>query len=528
MKLIRLKLNDDFRSLGKGFELYFASKDSGNEFNPYCIVGRNGSGKSNVLELLGAIFYHLELRCLDFLPEIYDDFDLQKQSPSAFELEYFINSDFIQIVKETGQLAIITKNDTAIQSRQELRAVLPQYIIGYSSGENEILSLPFFKMRFIQYDEYLSYLTNDIQYSSPESGFVYLDDTFSQAIFLCNFIFSNEKAVSIFKDDLGIASVKQFRMIIKKHHVEEMSEEYQNSADDKDQDQVELTTGLKEQIKKLISCSTLHYEDEQTQELILDFYLDDELKKAFNFYFTNDENKPSALTLFKLFQNLILLNQYQHKQILKDKIYQSNSLYAKGRISTIPWEERIFKFKDFWIQKDNARILSKSLSDGEHQFLHTIGLALLYKNTESLFLLDEPETHFNPDWRAKYISTLRKCFDDNEKNPEALISSHSPFIVSDSPREKVLIFRKDDDNFVNCDRPDFNTFGASIGKITMKVFDKTDTIGDYANSKLQALRKRFDDGENVEQLIDEVENSMGDSMEKILFLKLLFDKQEEK
>ncbi|KEM52370.1 hypothetical protein AD47_5049, partial [Escherichia coli 6-319-05_S4_C3] len=36
--------------------------------------------------------------------------------------------------------------------------LLPQYVLGYSSGENEILSLPFFKMRFVQFDEYYNAL----------------------------------------------------------------------------------------------------------------------------------------------------------------------------------------------------------------------------------------------------------------------------------------------------------------------------------------------------------------------------------
>lgn len=524
MKLISIKLHDDFRSLKSGFELVFSADNQPEQaFNPYCVVGRNGSGKSNILELLAAIFYHLELRCLDFLPDIYEEFDLNQQQPNAYELKYSINGEHITIVKGSSTPTILIKNGGSVPSQQALKEVLPKYIIGYSSGENEILSLPFFKMRFIQYDEYLSYLSNDIKYSAPEAGLVYLDNTFSQAIFLCNFIFSDEKAVSIFKDDLGIQSVKQFRMIIKQHHFEEMSEEYQNTVEDTPA--VELTTGLKEQINFLKSCSTLHYQDEKNNELILDFYLDETLKQAFNFYFTDEENKPSALALFQLFQNLILLNQYQYQQDLKDKIYQSDSLYAKGRISSIPWEERVFKFKDFWIQKNNATILSKSLSDGEHQFLHTIGLALLYKGTESLFLLDEPETHFNPDWRAKYISTLRKCFESNISAPEILITSHSPFIVSDSQRENVLVFKKDDNNDVSCERPDFNTFGASINKITMKVFDKTDTIGDYANSKLQEFKERFAQGEDAQTIIDEVENTLGDSMEKVLFLKLLFDKQ---
>jgi len=57
MKLRQIKLNDNFRSLKSGFELYFSSDSSNGEFNPYCVVGRNGSGKSNILELLGAALY---------------------------------------------------------------------------------------------------------------------------------------------------------------------------------------------------------------------------------------------------------------------------------------------------------------------------------------------------------------------------------------------------------------------------------------------------------------------------------------
>ena len=76
MRLKRIKLNSDFRSLKSGFELDFLHEMPHDlEVNPYCIVGRNGSGKSNILELLSSIFYHLELRCLDFLPEFFEKID---------------------------------------------------------------------------------------------------------------------------------------------------------------------------------------------------------------------------------------------------------------------------------------------------------------------------------------------------------------------------------------------------------------------------------------------------------------------
>ena len=61
--------------------------------------------------------------------------------------------------------------------RQTLaRQLMPDYILGYSSGENEILSLPFFKMRFVQFDEYWQALKQQLPYPGrPESRLVYLD-----------------------------------------------------------------------------------------------------------------------------------------------------------------------------------------------------------------------------------------------------------------------------------------------------------------------------------------------------------------
>ncbi len=523
MKLIKLKLNDDFRSLKSGFELDFLEDELKNKFEPYAIVGRNGSGKSNILELLGAIFYNLELRCLNFLPDIFEDeeradkIDTKVQSPNAYELEYFINSFHIVIIKQANEYAKISKNGEKVLS-EELKEILPKYVIGYSSGENEILSLPFYKMRFIQYDEYLNYLTNDISYSSPESGLIYLDNIFSQAIFLTNFLLSDETVLKIFEDDLGIKSVKQFRIILKQNYRESMSDEYQYTTDEKTD--TELTSGLQSKIDFLISCSTLHYKDETTQELIMDFYIDDVLKSIFKRFF------GTGLELFELFQTLILLNQYQADNELKEKIYKSNSLYAKARIPILPWEDRIFKFKDFWIEKNESRILSKSLSDGEHQFLHTIGIALLYKGTPSLFLLDEPETHFNPAWRAKYISTLKKCFDGDKVSPEVLITSHSPFIVSDSKPDNVLIFEKGKQNSVTCKRPEFNTFGASVNKITMGIFEKRETIGEYANQIIDKFKERMETTDDLEALFSELDQTMGDSIEKTLFMKELFDRIE--
>ena len=598
MRLKRIKLNSDFRSLKSGFELDFLYEKPDNlKVNPYCIVGRNGSGKSNILELLASIFYNIELSLLVYKPPVFEQLVIFKedvdskyfieenisysidnnnsikyvresneiklvpfnektykvyqnnrevnsreelaeilplklyeiidsrQSPDAYELEYYINQASVRIIKNEHFYYQFYVDDKLAISEQEIKSFLPEYVIGYSSGENEILSLPFFKMRLIQFDEYINSIDIDELYKYPESRMIYLDEDYSQAIFLCNFLFQKEEILKVFSDELGINRVKSFRIVLKKYLLEQYGIDI---LDHLNKDFKQTSDGfikIDGIIDNLIKCATSTYYDKFDQALILDFYVNNELKNAFYFYFKDENNQPSALKLFQLFQILILLNQYNVNTDTKNNIYQSNSLYLKGKISNTIWDEMIFKFKNFMIEKNEKLILSKSLSDGEHQFLHTIGLSLIYKNTSSLFLLDEPETHFNPDWRAKYISVLEKCFKGDNQSPEILISSHSPFIVSDTKRNHVLIFDKTKDGIVNCKKADFNTFGASVNKITMEVFGKKETIGNVANSEILKFKSELDESENIGLLIDKADRELGESVEKILLLRALFIKE---
>lgn len=91
-------------------------------------------------------------------------------------------------------------------------------MVGYSSGENEILSLPFFKMRFIQFDEYWTSLREGLPYPGrPETRLTYLDSSFSQAILLCNLLFAGDGREVLFTRDIGIEALKEFRIVLKRY-----------------------------------------------------------------------------------------------------------------------------------------------------------------------------------------------------------------------------------------------------------------------------------------------------------------------
>ncbi|MEG6512506.1 restriction system-associated AAA family ATPase [Desulforamulus ruminis] len=572
MKLLRLKINDPkgFRSLRQGFEVHFLREwdyAEAREFNPYVLAGPNGSGKSNILEALAAIFFHMESIHLRYRPNNfrYDEeenpggFREEVGTPDAFELEYFIpvpdslrsetdqNIAHICIVKELGQRPAIywlnqsgITNNTKALDKKTAKEVLPAYILAYSSGENEILSLPFFKMRFIHFDEYSDFLIRDDFYGqAPEGRLIYLDEQFSQAILLSNLLLQPEEVLQPFEKELGLKTVKEFRLIIGKHQYETIHDDVFEAMAESDKVDLgktrrELTSKLRTTIERLESCSTAQYtvyDDEGVEKFrVLDFFVDEATKEAFRYHFQN-----TPLNLFKAFQILHTLNYYTIDQATRAHIYKSKNIYLKQEMAAIALGERsIFQVKDFKLDKDGVEdvIYTKSLSDGEHQFIHSLGLCLLYKDENCLFLLDEPETHFNPDWRAKFISRLRDCFSEGKSGEtirEMLITTHSPFLISDSRQEYVLLFDKNKAlNSVSVRRPDFNTLGASINKITMEAFEKGSTIGGYAEQILNKFKKRLSDGEAADKIIDEANRTLGDSIEKILFINELVNRRRDK
>lgn len=559
MKLLRLKLSTQFRSLHEGFEVHFLRDfDEENRwaFNPYCLAGRNGSGKSNIMEAIAAIFYHVECIYLDYRPDGFEadeenpesiGFRSEVSNPDAYELEYikqgpFVFSDgsiashdfaHIRISKLVGQRPLIEwlnekKSLKDPLTKEAIKEFLPSYIIGYSSGENEILSLPFLKMRFLHYDEYLDRLLGELDYNRPEGRFIYADAGYSQAIFLANYLMQEDEVLEPFLNVLGIRHLDQFRIIIRKNQTFDITEPGDNEWGMEDFiDSKDITSLIEKSVlDKLQRCASTYFTSDEGVQYF-DYFINDETRKAFRLHFDND-----PISLFQSLQVLLTLNLFTVSTELKHDFYNSDSLYVNETIPVLPSDDRIMRFKDFFVHKNGVgELLTKSLSDGEHQFLHAIGLCLLFKDSNCLFLLDEPETHLNPDWRASFISVLKECLGKSEGKvlQDILISSHSPFIISDCHEENVLIFKKDDETrVVTCERPDFKTFGASVNQITIKVFGQLQTIGDYARSKLKEFYNRLDTDEDVDSLIAEANRLFGDSVEKVVFINKALDKKEGK
>lgn len=571
MKLLRLKIENEggFRSLQKGFEINFhtlADIEAMEQFRPFCFAGLNGNGKSNVLEALANIFYHLEVCVARYLPESIKDpnnFKRNECTPDAFTLEYLIGQhnrkayalyyfDKVTISKEEGKepkmfiqsFPFVDKTEKrevslippkARDSAAEGKVYLPAHIIGYSSGENEILSLPFIKSRLIHLDEFRQAARDNYSsFEESENSLIYIDNNMSQAVLLCCLLFENEETLAPLRniDNTGILGLRSFRMNIHLHNFE--------FTDEKKSIPI-LWLIEQKQIANLKKCSTSWHLDQKTQTLWLDFYVNDATKAAFKEHF------HSGLECFHFFRMLYELNNHFVDEVTKEDVYRSKGVYTDGKLPVGNPRQDVFHFLDFYITKKikgtgkEKDLLLRSFSDGEHQFIHTMGICLLLKDRRSILLLDEPETHFNPSWRAKFIKILNDSITAGNKGEhpngsfnvhllkDVLLTSHSPFIISDCLPDNVVLFEKDEKGEITAKKASelgIDTYGTSVNLLTNRIFKNKETIGTYAMSKLKEFKKRFDGNERTEDLIEELNSEFGDSIEKLMIIKEVTDKKQ--
>lgn len=102
------------------------------------------------------------------------------------------------------------------------------------------------------------------------------------------------------------------------------------------------------------------------------------------------------------------------------------------------------------LKKNDGSVTFRELSEGEQQLLTVLGLLCFTAEDESLFLLDEPDTHLNPRWCVDYISYLKKFIASGTQQDETshiVLTTHNPLAVAELNREQVQILRltKDDE-----------------------------------------------------------------------------------
>ena len=149
-----------------------------------------------------------------------------------------------------------------------------------------------------------------------------------------------------------------------------------------------------------------------------------------------------------------------------------------------------------------------SLSTGEETLLFQFAnfYSLLKEDKSSFFIfIDEGENTLHPNWQKKYISYIVQFFRDNFPKIEfhIILTSHSPFLLSDIPRENI-IFLKDGKNDKGINHK--QTFGANIHTLLSDSFFMEDGLmGEFAKNKIKEIVKQLNDHKEQKEPLTEAE-----------------------
>ncbi len=497
MKIISIKLDNPFNSL-QPFEQNFehASRDDG-KIDPICLVGINGSGKSNLLELVVEPFFYMEklyrfgLKIKKVLIKIEIIYCLKKFDGINVKIE--------TLSSNTPKIFIKSKDDTdwhEITESAEILEYLPSKVIGYTSGMNETLS---FRLNQLD-DDYSKLVLHNAREESEEilhdNRMVFLDYASNEAITISNFIFRSVDDLKIFSELLRIKSLDSFKIII---NLKRKNKSGKSQL-------VILSPELRNNIQRLKNCSICYNIDEELGYYELDFLFNASTKDAFV------KNFDSAYDLFMCFQKFELLNPINLEK--KYRRTKSKDFLLEGR-PVLAKEDKVFRFDEIFIEitLPDKVIPYIGISDGEHQFLQIIGAVMIFEREDILFLLDEPETHFNPLWRTKFINILNET--TKNRDQEIVITTHSPYIVSDCKGYRVFKFERAGE-VVSFQSIDMETYGTSFDLILKKAFNIDSTISEEANEEIKSLIQK-----GTEEEINEFLDESGPSFERIGLIKHL-------
>lgn len=181
----------------------------------------------------------------------------------------------------------------------------------------------------------------------------------------------------------------------------------------------------------------------------------------------------------------------------------------------------------------------KPLSSGEETFLNlfasvyfALSLHAHSSKDHALLLLDEPDQNMHPEWSRRILFELFQLLNipGEYRSYQLIVSTHSPFIVSDVPKSCVTALTKDDNGY--CSIQSFGeTFGSNIHTLLTEDFFMDATIGEFALHKINQIIRQLqgDVALTTEDFrrLEEVILNVGEPILRSKLIQMIYDKDPE-
>lgn len=138
-----------------------------------------------------------------------------------------------------------------------------------------------------------------------------------------------------------------------------------------------------------------------------------------------------------------------------------------------------------------------SLSSGEEALIslfsalhHGLNEPIFSESNNAILLLDEPDNFMHPEWNRMLLNEIIQflnMLETNYKTYQLIITTHSPFLVSDLPKENIIALEKDYDLNISRVVNIGNTFASNIHTLLSEDFFMTSTIGEFAKTNIDQV-----------------------------------------
>jgi len=379
----------------KDFTLNF----DGNSFIDV-FVGKNGTGKSNLFEALLEIFRHLY------------EYDKDKSRLDFnYSISFSINSEKTEITW-SSEFEQFTINGKTQKTKTIGKTPLPDNILIYYSGHNDTVT------RLItKYENTFRDRIKEANFGESRK-FIGIGSEYKELLLSVLLIQQTDnKAKQYICEKLDIQDIApEIKLKLKRpHYAKDKTKTKFNIEYNNESDRYWKPEGItKEFLDRLSKCQS-------TSDLIRS-----------EGYFRNDD-------YYILYFDII--------KIQKEFGYNSQKLFSQfDNLKTINMLEEISIPLTL---KNGSEASISHFSDGQFQSVYIYSIVEIFKDSNCITLLDEPDSFLHPEWQFEFLKQVFEIADSTAQNNHVLMSSHSAVTLIPHNNKKIKFFDIRD-NRANC------------------------------------------------------------------------------
>lgn len=473
MKIEYLKISK-FKNLND-----FTLDLSGNSNDILVTVGKNGTGKSNFLEAIVLIFRDLIME--------------ENNPPFSYELRYECRERIIEVkvniqdrTKYLYSVDGVKKTKVDFYKKDEIGFIhLPEYIFAYYSGISNRLEKHF--------DSPQKKFYNDLK-NGVDRAFrplFYARPIHSNFVLLAFYAFEDDNIKDFLEEYLNITGFDSSLFVV-------TEPDWTSPSGNK---QFWNARGIVSKfLEKLIAKSLAPIKDKV--EVRQDFRHSD-IKECWYLFL---ENQAKLQELASEYTTNVAFFKALESTYISDLIYETRIRVQKKNLT-------------------DGSMTFKELSEGEQQLLTVLGLLKFTNNAESLFLLDEPDTHLSPIWGHEYLKVLKKISGEYGRS-QMFLSSHKPTTISGLTQDQIITFEKEkvqetENEFITACPSKISAKGLSADGILTQIFGMEytydeDTYNDMLERRRLVAKQKFEPGTLTEvekETLTKLTNELSDYSE---------------